>query len=128
MTHEAAMQQILRAESALYQAMIAKDYAAFERILSPALVYVHSTAVSESKQEYLAGVAKGLYDYESIDTREARVRVHGEVALVDGICDMRVGAKGQPRELIHLLFVLVWVRDGDAWRLEHRHATRMPGH
>ncbi len=128
MTHEAGVQQILRAERALYEAMIAKDYAAFERILSPALVYVHSTAVAESKQEYLAGVAKGLYDYESIVTREARVRVHGEVGLVDGICDMRVGAKGRPGELIHLLFVLVWVRDGDVWRLEHRHATRIPGH
>jgi ketosteroid isomerase-like protein len=127
-THEAAVQQILRAERALYQAMIAKDYAAFERILSPGLVYVHSTAVVESKQEYLAGVAKGLYDYESIVTREARVRVYGEVGLVDGICDMRVGAKGQPGELIHLLFVLVWVRGGDAWRLEHRQAMRRPGH
>ena len=49
---EATVQQVLQAEHALYQAMIAKDYAAFERILSPSLVYVHSTAVAESKQEY----------------------------------------------------------------------------
>ena len=126
MTDEAAVQQVLQAERELYRAMIAKDYATLERILSPHLVYVHSTAVAESREEYLAGVAKGLYEYESIATRDAQVRIHGPVALSDGICDMRVGAAGKPKNLIHLLTVLVWVREGDGWRLEHRHATRMP--
>ena len=125
MPDDATVQELLQAERDLYRAMIAKDFAALEQILSPDLVYGHSTAVSESKNEYLAGVAKGLYEYESIATRESRVRVHGSVALIDGICDMRVSAAGKPKDLIHLLFVLVWVRDGLAWRLEHRHATRI---
>jgi ketosteroid isomerase-like protein len=117
--------EVLAAEQALYQAQIAKDFAALERILSPDLVYVHSTAVAESRAEYLAGAAKGLYEYESIVTRDARVRVHGSVALIDGICDMRVGKAGQRKDLIHLLFVLVWAYDGGVWRLTHRHAIRM---
>ncbi len=124
--NDATVQRVLHAERDLYRAMIAQDFAALERILSPDLVYVHSTAVAETKQEYLQGVAQGLYEYEDITTRETRVRVRGDVALIDGICDMRVGKGKQPKDLIHLLFVLVWVRDGDAWRLEHRHATRMP--
>ena len=118
-------QQILQAERDLYRAMIVQDFAALERILSPDLVYVHSTAVAETKQEYLQGVATGLDEYEDITTRGTRVRVLGDVALVDGICDMKVGKGKQPKDRIHLLFVLVWVRDGKAWRLEHRHATRM---
>lgn len=126
MPDEPIVQQILQAERILYQAMVAKDFATLERILSPDLVYVHSTAVAESRQEYLAGVAKGWYEYESISTRNTQVRVHAQVAVIDGICDMRVGAAGQPKDLIHLLFVLVWVHDGVKWRLEHRHATRMP--
>jgi ketosteroid isomerase-like protein len=124
-THAEARRAVEIAERALYQAMIAKDFAALERILAPGLVYVHSTAVSETKAEYLTGAAAGLYVYESITTRDARMRMHGPVALIDGICDMRVGKAGQPADLLHLLFVLVWVRDGDAWRLEHRHATRI---
>ncbi len=126
MADDATVQQVLQSERELYRAMIAKDYAALERVLSPDLVYVHSTAVAESREEYLAGVAKGLYEYESISTRDAQVRVHGTVALIDGICDMRVGAGGKPGKLVHLLTVLVWVHVGDTWRLEHRHATRMP--
>lgn len=126
MTDETAVKEVLLAERALYRAMIDKDFAVLERILSPDLVYAHSTAVAETKQEYLAGVAAGLYDYESIVSHDTRVRVQAPVALIDGVCDMRVGAKGQRKELIHLLFVLVWVKADGAWRLEHRHAIRIP--
>jgi ketosteroid isomerase-like protein len=113
------------AERALYDAMIARDFAALEGILAPDLAYVHSTAVTEGKEQYLAGVARGLYEYERIETPEARVRVHGQVALIDGVCDMRVGAAGSPKESIRLLFVLVWRHGSDGWRLVHRHATRI---
>ena len=122
-----ATEDVREAERVLYRAMIDKDFATLERVLSPELVYGHSTAVAESKEQYLAGVARGLYDYASISSRDSRVRVHGEVALIDGVCDMRVGVAGQPKELIHLLFVLVWVKASGTWRLIHRHATRIVG-
>ena len=117
--------EVRRAERALYDAMVARDFAAFERLLAPELVYVHSTAVAESRAEYLAGVSQGLYEYESVASRAVRVRGDGAIVLMDGICDMRVGAKGQPPQTIHLLFVLVWSKAPSGWRLLHRHATRM---
>jgi hypothetical protein len=106
--------------------MIAKDFAALEQILSPDLVYVHSTAVAESQKEYLAGVTKGLYEYESIASRQTHVRAHAPLALIDGICDMVVGSAEKPAMLIHLRFVLVFINAGGRWRLLHRHATRIP--
>ena len=72
MSDDATVQQILQTERDLYRAMIAKDFAALEQILSPDLVYVHSTAVAESKKQYLAGVARGLYEYATIATRDGR--------------------------------------------------------
>jgi ketosteroid isomerase-like protein len=125
-TEDAAVREVLQAERALYQAMIEKDFAALERMLSPDLVYGHSTAVAETRAEYLAGVARGLYEYESIVSHKTRVRIHAPVALIDGVCDMRVGVAGKPKDLIHLLFVLVWVKADGAWRLVHRHAIRIP--
>ena len=117
--------EVLAAEHALYQAQISENFAVLERMLSPDLVYVHSTAVAESREEYLAGAAEGLYEYESIEMPDARVRVHGSVALLDGICTMRVGKTRQAKDLIRLLVVLVWAKEDGAWRLVHRHATRM---
>ncbi len=117
---------IRAAERALYRAMIAKDYAALDKILAPGLVYVHSTAVAESKPEYLAGVKKGLYEYASIESREAAIAVHGDCAVMHGIVDMSVSAAGRPKETTHLLFVLVWVKEAGAWLLDYRQATRIP--
>ena len=127
MAGERSEEEVLRAEQDLYRAMVEKDFAALERLIAPDVAYVHSTAVSESRAEYLAGVAKGLYEYESVGSRDVRVRVHGDVAFIDGICDMRVGERGKPRNMIHLLFVLAWVRRDDGWKLVHRHAVRIPG-
>jgi len=114
------------AERALYDAMVARDFVAFERLLASDLVYVHSTAVAENRAQYLAGVAGGLYEYESIESRNVRLRGDGSTVLQDGICDMRVGAAGKPAAVIHLLFVLVWRKSPSGWQLLHRHATRMP--
>ena len=46
---DAVTGEILEAERSLYQAMIRKDFATLEQILSPDLVYIHSTAVAETR-------------------------------------------------------------------------------
>lgn len=125
MNDTAIGRDVCAAERELYRAMTAKDFAALEEILAPGLVYVHSTAVAESKREYLAGVAKGLYEYESVASRGVKIAVYGDCAVMRGICDMSVGAAGRPKEMTHLLFVLIWVKRSGAWRLEYRQATRI---
>ena len=46
---------VAAAEQALYRAMIAQDFAALDAIIADDAVYIHSTAVGESKQGYLDG-------------------------------------------------------------------------
>jgi ketosteroid isomerase-like protein len=118
--------EIRAAEAALYQAMIAKDIAALDKILADDVFYIHSPGFAENKAEYLAGVQKGLYDYAAITSRNVTIKVLGDTAIMHGIVDMQVSQTGKPRDLLHLLFTLVWVRDG-AWRLFLRQATRVPG-
>jgi ketosteroid isomerase-like protein len=119
-----AIAEVRRAERALYDAMIARDLAALDRLLDADLAYVHSTGVSERKADYLAGVRRGDYEYSRIETPDARVRAYADVALVDGVCEMHVGRTGAPKDRLRLLVVLAWRRAGDGWRLVHRHATR----
>src|SRR4051812_4842202 len=120
-----ARAEVLRAEQDLYRAMVADDRDALAALVGDDVVYGHSTAVAESRDEYFAGLDQGLYEYETVTSRDVRVRMYGDIALTDGICDMRVGAHGNPPVLIHLLFLLVWVRRDARWRLVHRHATRI---
>jgi len=122
----ALRQQIMDSERAFYRAQIAGSIDEIEPFLSADLVYVHSTGVAESKEEYLAGVTDGLYEYGMIESRDTRLQVFADVAVMNGIVDMTVSAHGTAKQLIHLLFCLVWVRQGDAWRLDFRQATRIP--
>jgi ketosteroid isomerase-like protein len=117
--------EIEAAELALYRAMIAQDFAALRELLADDLVYIHSTAVSESKDEYLAGVAAGLYDYGSIETRHARSWTHGDAVIRTGLVNMVVGERGKPKDDTNLLFTLVWRREVGRWRLVLRQATRV---
>jgi hypothetical protein len=55
-----------------------------------------------------------------------RLNVSEDLAIQDGIVDMTVSARGAPRTLIHLLFCLVWRREGAQWKLLYRQATRIP--
>ena len=118
--------EIRAAEAALYRAMIAKDIAALDTILADEVHYIHSPGFAENKAEYLAGVKKGRYDYAAITSRNVTVKLLGDAALMHGLVEMKVSETGKPRELLHLLFTLVWVRDR-AWRLILRQATRVPG-
>ncbi len=123
----AARSEVIDAEKALYRAMIGRDFPALEAMLRPDLIYIHSTAVAESREAYLAGVAQGLYEYGSIASRDVRIRIDGDTAVMDGVVDMSVAAAGAPKEMTHLLFALVWVREGGKWRLYFRQATRIHG-
>ena len=120
------MEEIVALERSLYRAMIDRDFQTLQDLLSDDLVYVHSTAVAESKTQYLAGVANGLYEYERIESKDVNIRIHHETAVATGQVEMSVGAAGEPKSLIRLLFTLLWVKQAGRWRLLLRQATRIP--
>ncbi|HTI47853.1 MAG TPA: nuclear transport factor 2 family protein [Casimicrobiaceae bacterium] len=118
--------QIAALEGQLYRAQIGGAVADIEPLLSADVRYLHSTGVSESRDEYLAGVVDRLYEYGHIESRDVRLHVSEDLAIQDGIVDMTVAARGAPKALIHLLFCLVWRREGAHWKLLYRQATRIP--
>ena len=127
MTAATAERKAVRdAERALYRAMVEKDFEAIENMLTKDHLYVHSTAVTESKAGYLKGLKRDLYDYKCVTSRGVKTYIHGNVAVQTGICDMAVSTAGNPVELIHLQFALVWVKKAGLWQLLLRQATRIP--
>ena len=117
---------VTEAERALYRAMIAQDFATLDALLAEDVVYIHSTAVAETKEGYLRGVRDGLYDYAAIASSDVTLRHHGDVAIQTGTVRMDVGARGTPPTPTTLLFTLVWKREQLGWRLWQRQATRVP--
>ena len=121
-----AQDEIVALERRLYAAQVAGDRAAIAPMLSADLRYLHSTGVAETREEYLDGVADGLYEYGTIASRDTRLVAAGDLVVQDGVVDMTVSAHGAPKHLIHLLFCLVWRREDGAYKLLYRQATRIP--
>jgi hypothetical protein len=118
--------ELLETERALYGAQVAGSVDEIRPMLGANLVYIHSTGVAETREEYLDGVASKRYEYGEIGSRDTRVQLFGDVAIINGVVDMTVSAHGAAKTLIHLLFCLVWIREDGAWRLDFRQATRIP--
>jgi len=125
-SNHASPETIRQREDALYAAMIALDYAALDDLLSSDLSYVHSTGVVESKAAYLAALRQGLYEYAAITRHDGGTQIFATCAVTRGIIDMAVGAMGSAKSIIRLQHVLVWIRQGETWRLTLRQATRIP--
>lgn len=118
-------ERIAALEDARYRAMIAGDPKELGRYLSDRLTYTHSTALTESKAEYLASVAKGVFKYRDIKISERRIRAAGGAALVTGRITIDILIDGQPK-LLQSRFLNVWVEEGGDWRMIAWQSTPIP--
>lgn len=117
--------RIAALEDVRHKAMIDRDVEALARLLSDRLTYTHSTALTESKKEYLASVAKGVYRYRDIKVSERDIRVAGGAVLVTGRYTIDVLIDGQPK-LLQSRFLNVWAQEGGDWRMIALQSTPIP--
>ena len=118
-------ERIAALEEARYRAMIAGDLAGLGRFLSDRLTYTHSTALTESKAEYLASVAKGVFKYRDIKISERTIREAGGAVLVTGRITIDILIDGQPK-LLQSRFLNVWTEEGGDWRMIAWQSTPIP--
>jgi ketosteroid isomerase-like protein len=118
-------ERIAALEDDRYQAMIAGDIERLSRLLSDRLTYTHSTALTESKAEYLASVAKGVFRYRDIKISERVIRDASGAALVTGRITIDVLIDGQPK-LLQSRFLNVWIEEAGGWRMIAWQSTPLP--
>jgi ketosteroid isomerase-like protein len=116
---------VLAAQDGRIAATIAGDLAALAAMMTDDLTYTHSSAVTETKAEFLDGLKSGKYVYREVAPRDRKVRVHGDAAVVSGPCHVVIEPGGRRTE-IDLYFTELYVREGGRWRMALWHATRFP--
>lgn len=104
------------AEDARFEAVLAADVEALERLLHPDLVYTHSSGVADTKQSYVEGIRDGVWVYRSVKRIDQSIVVDGDVGLVLSRLAMEIEARGKPGS-IDTRALSVWVLRGGAWRL-----------
>ena len=118
-----SINEVRATQSARFDAMIANDFDALERILAPDLVYTHTTGSVDTREEFIESLRDGSVRYESVDVTDNTIRVAGDVATSTGAADFKVSAGSQRLEL-SIRFIEVYVREDDTWRLIAWQSTR----
>ena len=116
---------VLAAEDERYRAMVDGDLGTLQRLLADEVSYAHSSGVRDTKDEYVAKVRSGYYDYHSIDHPVERVEVLGDTAIVVGRMTADLTVDGT-RKTIDNLALAVWTRTDDEWLLLAYAPTRLP--
>ena len=112
-----ATADILRSETARFEATVQQDTASLRQLLDEDLLYIHSNGLEESASGFIASVASGKIVYQSITPiRPVQVLKKGKVALADGIVDVKGLYNGTPYGLV-LRYTSVYRKSKGRWRL-----------
>lgn len=108
------------------KATVDKDVATLEKIYGDDITYSHSSALTQTKAEVLAGV-RGPTVNVFMKFSDMTVRVYGDVALAKGIVDFRNGPVGAMTDNhLNILWVLVRRAPGPlGWQIVARQTTRI---
>lgn len=122
-----ADQAVLQAEKDRFAAMIKGDRPALEKLLADDLTYTHSSALFETKEQFIKSVTSGNIDYVSIEPSETdwKVRVDGNTAIVNGVAAVNVIDTGKDLK-IKVRFTTLHTNRGGTWQLRAWQATRFP--
>jgi ketosteroid isomerase-like protein len=118
-------QQVLDADKAWAAAVVAKDFAKLDGMLTPNLIYAHSTGIIDDKAAYLGKMKAGKQTYKGIEFGTMAVRMHGATAITHGTLRMHgVNAAGPFDDRV--MTIHMWVKSGVSWKLAGHQTTKLP--
>jgi ketosteroid isomerase-like protein len=107
--------EIFELEDRRFGAMVARDFAALEKMTHDELLYTHSSGVTDTKASWLESMKSGKVKYKSAACSDRQVRFFGDVALTRGRAAIEVDIGGQPKSL-RLLFLMAYTRTPQGWK------------
>jgi ketosteroid isomerase-like protein len=118
-------QEVIAADDRRFQAMVKQDWAALDASLADDLVYVHSTARVESKKEHTGNLQAGKPNYRGASPRERKVRMKGDVGIVNGVSDMHVENAGKEQRFT-IRYLAVYAKIAGRWQMTAWQSTKVP--
>ena len=119
----AAEKAVIAAMQAWRQAMMKKDGAALTKLYHEDIRYGHSSGLVEDRNTAVNHVVTSKADYAAVDLIDTRVKVQGNMALVNGRVNFKQVTDGKVNDVrLHVLHV--WVRTPEGWQMIARQSTR----
>lgn len=113
---------VLAAESNWKTAVLKADRNALDKLLTADLSYTHSSAKTQTKEDFIADVTGGTTTYKSIDFGDSKLRQYGSVVVVTHAVTITTVQTGTS----HLYLTEVWASHEGHWQMASRQATKLP--
>ena len=113
--------QVMAAMESFKKAMIGRDKATLDKLLSDDLMYVHSAGQVETKAHFIDVIGSGKSVTEKLEFTDPVVHVYGNTAIVRG----RVDLWHSSTNIVHMDVLHVWVKGDGGWRMVARQATKL---
>lgn len=117
-------QAVLAGEDAFAQAMIAHDAAALKRLLAPEWTAGSARGKLDTRRDFLAELNNGDLVISKVRNHDLKVRVLGDIALVEGMDDETTAYKGKDISGTRT-WLDVWALRGDHWVMVASHEAVM---
>lgn len=117
--------EALASEDARYAAQTGDDFAAMQKLIGDDLVYIHSSAVVDSKASYIDSMKSGAVKYRVMRRSDVTVRTFGCIAIISGLGNFDVTVKGQDLA-VEIRFHSIWAKRDNGLQFVSWEATRTP--
>lgn len=116
---------ILADEQKRFAAMTQRDTARLRQMLHERLVYIHSNALTEDREQHLSAIGTGKIVYQRMTAQGVRVRRFGKMALTQGTLDVQ-GMLNEKTFDLKLAYTAVYRKQRGTWCLLNWQSTRIP--
>ena len=113
---------VLAAEQKWVDAVIHGDAAALEKLMSSDILYTHSSAMTQTRGEFIKAATSGSTKYTAIDFSDVVVRQFGKTAVITHKAVFKTVQNGET----HLFVGEVWAEQNGGWQMVSRQATKLP--
>jgi hypothetical protein len=114
---------VLNSERDWKVAVLNGDRAALDKLLSADLSYTHSSAKTQTKEQFIQDVTGGGTVYKSIEFENTKMRQYGATVVITQSAVITTVQTGTS----HLYLTEIWAREGgDRWQMVSRQATKLP--
>lgn len=115
---------VAQAVENLRKAMFARDSKGFEALISENVSYGHSAGRIENKQQFIKAALANKAVMKSLAFTDQTVKITGNHAIVRNTYNAESELDGKPRST-KIGVLMVWAKEGSAWRLYARQAFRL---
>lgn len=117
-----AVKEILEAEQSLKQAILGRDIATLDRLLSDDVIFTNHLGQLISKEQDLDTYRAGNLIVEDFDASDINVRVYGTTAVVTLLVKIRLKYKMQAIEGAYR-YTRVYLNQQERWQIVAAHST-----